>query len=159
MAALAIKLTSKGPVVFKQPRIGLCGRNFIMYKFRTQENNFCVSSLAGFLRETYIDELPQLWNVLRGDMSLVGPRPHIPQQVQMYQPWQRRRLLVKPGITGPRQIKYLNRQMNFNERIELDLEYIDNYSIWLDIRALIKTVLFLAFKAFVKPQDENTERK
>lgn len=149
---IAIKLSSNGPVIFRQERIGLLGKSFIIYKFRSRGHEASAWRFGEFLRRTCLDEVPQLWNVIRGDMSLVGPRPHIPQQVENYQPWQCRRLLVKPGITGPRQIKYLNRQMNFNERIELDLEYIDNYNTWLDIRVLMKTALFLASKISAKSQ-------
>src|SRR3989338_11075339 len=103
LTAVIIKLTVKAPVIFKQERVGFQAKTFTLYKFRTQENGIPVSKFCKFLRRAYIDELPQLWNVIRAEMSLVGPRPHIKEQVSQYQPWQTRRLSAKPGITGLRQ--------------------------------------------------------
>ncbi len=160
---LLIKLTSGGQVLYRQTRCGLNGRLFTLYKFRTMVENADeklgellhlnemsgpvfklsrdprVTFLGRFLRKFSLDELPQLWNVLRGDMSLVGPRPPIPSEVRKYQRWQRRRLSMKPGLTCLWQISGRN-QLDFNRWIELDLEYIDTWSPWLDLKILCKTV-------------------
>ena len=162
-AGLAIKLTSRGPILFRQERCGLHGRRFVMYKFRSMVDDAeqrryelealnemdgpvfkssrdpRVTKIGKFLRRFSIDELPQLYNVLKGDMSLVGPRPPLPQEVQRYQRWQRRRLSMKPGITCLWQISGRN-QVGFEEWMKLDLNYIDNWSLLLDLKILIKTV-------------------
>jgi exopolysaccharide biosynthesis polyprenyl glycosylphosphotransferase len=161
-AALAIKITSRGPILFKQSRCTIRGRKFWMYKFRTMineaenlreeltrqnevtgpvfkiRNDPRVTPIGRFLRRYSLDELPQLFNVLVGDMSLVGPRPPIPSEVENYENWQRRRLSMRPGITCLWQISGRN-QIPFTEWMRLDLEYIDNWSLWLDIEILIKT--------------------
>ena len=146
LAAVIVKITSRGPIIFKQERIGFCAKPFTMYKVRTIGHNVRISGLDEFLRKTYIDELPQLWNVIRGDMSLVGPRPHILEQIKLYQPWQYRRLSVKPGITGLRQLSCLRKDIDFDEYIELDLEYIDKWSLWLDFKILLKTFIGLILR-------------
>jgi len=138
--AAAIKLTSNSPVIFRQERIGLSGRIFTIYKFRSKVHQASSWRFGEFLRKASVDELPQLWNVIKGDMSLVGPRPHVLEQVVIYQTWQYKRLTVKPGITGLRQIETLKKDIEFNELIELDLEYIENYSIWLDFKILARTI-------------------
>ena len=138
--AAAIKLTSNSPVIFRQERIGLSGRIFTIYKFRSKVHQASSWRFGEFLRKASVDELPQLWNVIKGDMSLVGPRPHVLEQVVIYQTWQYKRLTVKPGITGLRQIETLKKDIEFNELIELDLEYIENYSIWLDFKILVMTI-------------------
>ncbi len=162
-AAVAIKLTSPGPVLFRQRRSGLHGRLFTMYKFRSMVDNAemlrveletfnemsgpvfkmardpRVTPVGRFLRKTSIDELPQLWNVLRGDMSLVGPRPPIPSEVQQYDAWHRRRLSMKPGLTCLWQISGRNR-IGFEHWMKLDLQYIDNWSLWLDFKILLRTI-------------------
>ena len=143
LTAAAVKLTLKGPVIFKQKRAGFFGESFTMYKFRSIDHDIFATKLGEFLRKTYIDELPQFWNVICGQMSLVGPRPHILEQVQMYQLWQYRRLSVKPGITGLRQIECVKNDLDFNELIELDLRYIDNQSFWLDLKIIVKTFIVL----------------
>jgi exopolysaccharide biosynthesis polyprenyl glycosylphosphotransferase len=161
--ALAIKATSGGRVLFAQTRCGLNGRRFTLYKFRTMvegaENRRAelehlnemdgpvfklrrdprVTWLGRFLRKFSLDELPQLWNVLRGDMSLVGPRPPIPEEVAKYQRWQRRRLAMKPGLTCLWQISGRN-EIDFDRWIQLDLEYIDSWSPSLDFKILLKTI-------------------
>ena len=161
--ALTIKLTSGGGVLYRQIRCGLNGRRFTLYKFRTMvagaearkgellhlnEMNGPVFKLkrdprvtwvGRILRRSSLDELPQLWNVLRGDMSLVGPRPPIPDEVAHYQRWQRRRLSMKPGLTCLWQISGRN-QIDFDRWMELDLQYIDSWSPWLDMKILLKTV-------------------
>jgi lipopolysaccharide/colanic/teichoic acid biosynthesis glycosyltransferase len=98
-----------------------------------------ITSVGRFIRKTSIDELPQLFNVMRGDMSLVGPRPALPSEVAEYAPWQRRRLSVKPGITGLWQVSGRN-QVDFDEWMHLDLAYIDGWSLWLDLRILLRTI-------------------
>jgi exopolysaccharide biosynthesis polyprenyl glycosylphosphotransferase len=161
--ASMIKLTSGGSILFRQTRCGLNGRFFTLYKFRTMvedaearrrdlwhlnemdgpvfkvRNDPRVTAFGRFLRKFSLDELPQLWTVLRGDMSLVGPRPPIPEEVAQYQRWQRRRLAMKPGLTCLWQISGRN-ELDFNRWIELDLEYIDSWSPALDWKILWKTI-------------------
>jgi exopolysaccharide biosynthesis polyprenyl glycosylphosphotransferase len=162
-AALAVRLTSRGPVLYRQVRCGLHGRRFVLLKFRTMVEG--AESLRGevahlnvmdgpvfkapadprvtpvgrLLRRSSLDELPQLLNVVKGDMSLVGPRPPIPQEVDRYEPWQRRRLAMKPGITCLWQISGRS-ELDFATWMELDLAYIDNWSLWLDFKILVLTV-------------------
>ena len=162
--ALAIKLTSKGSVLFTQRRVGLNGRIFILYKFRSMyadaeerkreleahnemggpvfkmKRDPRVTSIGRWMRKFSLDELPQLWNVLKGDMSLVGPRPPIPEEVHRYERWQRRRLSMKPGLTCLWQVNGRNRITSFEEWMRLDLRYIDTWSLKLDIKILLQTV-------------------
>jgi exopolysaccharide biosynthesis polyprenyl glycosylphosphotransferase len=162
-AALAIKLTSRGRVFFKQERIGLNGRIFTLYKFRTmidrahelREEVSHLNEMTGpvfkaaadprvtrvgrILRRFSLDELPQLWNVLKGDMSLVGPRPPIPEEVRLYRRWHRRRLSMKPGLTCLWQVSGRN-QIDFDRWMQLDLQYIDNWSPALDFKILLRTI-------------------
>ena len=98
-----------------------------------------VTPLGHFLRRTSLDELPQLWNILRGEMSFVGPRPAVLQEVEQYEPWQRRRLSMKPGLTCLWQVSGRN-ELTFDEWMRLDLEYIDNWSLWLDLKITLKTI-------------------
>ncbi|MBN2097697.1 MAG: sugar transferase [Candidatus Omnitrophica bacterium] len=166
---LIIKATSPGPVFFRQQRSGLNGRRFNLYKFRTMtkdaeaklsellqynemngpafkmENDPRLTKIGGFLRKFSLDELPQLWNVFRGDMSLVGPRPPIPKEVEKYDNWQRRRLSMRPGITCLWQANGRNRINDFSEWAKLDLEYIDNWSLGLDFKIIFKTVPAVLF--------------
>ena len=159
----AIKLDSQGPVLFTQERVGQNGRRFTLYKFRTmaagtdgvlaelQQRNEMngpvfklrrdprVTRAGRFLRRWTLDELPQLWNVLRGEMSLVGPRPPLPHEVAQYETWQRRRLSMKPGMTGLWQISGRN-EIDFDEWMRLDLTYIDNWSVKEDLRILARTL-------------------
>jgi len=168
LAALAIKLDSKGPVLFKQVRAGRSGRKFTMYKFRSMvidaeakkaalmhlnemggpvfkiKRDPRITAVGRFIRKTSIDELPQFFNIVMGDMSLVGPRPPLPSEVDDYEAWQRRRLSVKPGLTGLWQVSGRN-QVDFDEWMQLDLEYIDRWSLWLDIKILLKTVPTVLF--------------
>jgi lipopolysaccharide/colanic/teichoic acid biosynthesis glycosyltransferase len=175
--AAAIKATSKGPVLFKQGRVGQHGRQFVFLKFRSMYadndhtvhkeyvtkliNNESASAASNcksdtvykltgdkritpigrILRRTSMDELPQFWNVLRGDMSLVGPRPPIPYELAAYQTWHRRRLLeVKPGITGLWQVTARSK-VDFDEMVRLDLRYATSWTPWLDIKILFRTPL------------------
>lgn len=161
--AAAIKLDSPGPVLFKQVRAGRHGRKFTMYKFRSMvtdaealrarlehlnemdgpvfkiKRDPRITRVGRFVRATSIDELPQLFNVVLGDMSLVGPRPPLPSEVAEYEPRQRRRLSVKPGLTGLWQVSGRN-QIDFDQWMKLDLEYIDNWSLWLDTKILFRTI-------------------
>jgi exopolysaccharide biosynthesis polyprenyl glycosylphosphotransferase len=161
--ALFIKLGSPGPVMFKQVRLGLNGRRFVLYKFRTMyeeaEKELAQVSIEEFmgdsefkkkkiqymtpvgkiLRKFSIDELPQLFNVFAGHMSLIGPRPCVPEEVEQYQPWQRRRLSMRPGITCLWQIRGRN-NVKFEDWMKLDLEYLDNWSLALDFKILVKTI-------------------
>jgi len=163
LAAIAIKLTSSGPVFFRQVRCGLNGRHFTLLKFRTmdagaEQRLFEVSHLnemsgpvfkmskdprltmvGRILRRLSIDELPQLVNVIRGDMSLVGPRPPLPEEVAHYEPWQRRRLSMNPGLTCLWQVSGRN-EVDFDRWMALDLKYIDTWSPMLDLKILLKTV-------------------
>jgi exopolysaccharide biosynthesis polyprenyl glycosylphosphotransferase len=158
-----IKLTSSGPIFYTQVRCGLYGRKFKLAKFRTMidgaedklweikhlnemegpvfkmRNDPRVTPLGRVLRKFSIDELPQVWNVLKGEMSIVGPRAPLPEEVHHYTTKQRRRLSVKPGITCLWQVSGRS-DIDFNRWMELDLEYIDNWSFWLDIRIMLKTI-------------------
>ncbi len=152
LVALVIKLDDRGPVLFIQERVGQEGRPFRCLKFRTMitgaqalgrglevsKDDERITRAGRFLRTTSLDELPQLWNVLVGDMSLVGPRPTVASQVARYTPRQRRRLAAKPGLAGWAWIHGRNR-LPWSERIELDLWYIDHYSFLLDLYILVKT--------------------
>lgn len=163
LVAVLIKLTSEGPVFFIQERMGLRGRRFKLYKFRTMikdaekkleeikhlnevdgpvfkiEKDPRLTPIGGILRKTSIDELPQLWNVLKGEMSLVGPRPPIPSEVVKYDRWQRRRLSMRPGLTCLWQISGRS-ELDFETWMKLDLKYIDNWSLTLDTIILLKTI-------------------
>jgi exopolysaccharide biosynthesis polyprenyl glycosylphosphotransferase len=164
LIALIIKMTSRGPVFFKQKRVGLRGRTFYMYKFRTMvvnaeelkqslmqlneadgpvfkiKNDPRVTKIGKFLRKTGLDELPQFINVLIGDMSLVGPRPPVPEEVKQYERWQLRRLSIKPGITCTWQIKPNRNDISFEDWMKMDLQYIDNWSNKLDLVLFFKTI-------------------
>jgi exopolysaccharide biosynthesis polyprenyl glycosylphosphotransferase len=165
LAALAVKWTSSGPVFFRQQRSGLNGRPFTMLKFRTMvtdaeqlkaelasfnemdgpvfkvTNDPRVTPVGRWLRKWSVDELPQLWNVLRGEMSLVGPRPLPVDEIRRINDLaHRRRLSVKPGLTCLWQISGRNEVASFKEWVRLDLEYIDNWSLWLDLKILLKTI-------------------
>lgn len=153
VCAVLIVVFSGRPVFFRQIRSGLRGREFEIIKFRTMEaskdpsafvyhGDPRITSIGKILRRFSIDELPQLINVLRGNMSLVGPRPTLPYQVEQYDEFQSRRLEVKPGITGWAQVNG-RASISWPERIKLDVWYVDNISIWLDIKIIFKTVLFI----------------
>jgi exopolysaccharide biosynthesis polyprenyl glycosylphosphotransferase len=148
-----VLLDSPGPVFFRQERIGKDGKPFTSYKFRSMvdkavtmglgfkvvKNDNRITKVGKYLRDTSLDEIPQLFNILKGEMSLVGPRPTLRYQVEAYDATQRRRLKVKPGITGWAQINGRN-SITWNERIKLDVWYVDNWSLWLDIKILGRTI-------------------
>jgi lipopolysaccharide/colanic/teichoic acid biosynthesis glycosyltransferase len=170
LIAIAVKLSSKGPVLFRQKRVGQFGKQFTFLKFRSMQvsnestnheqyvrnlitaqlevpengvfkiqNDPRVTTVGRFLRKTSLDELPQFWNVVTGEMSLVGPRPPLPYEVAVYDIWHRRRLLeAKPGITGLWQVTGRSRTC-FDDMVRLDLHYSRHWSLWLDLRILLKT--------------------
>jgi lipopolysaccharide/colanic/teichoic acid biosynthesis glycosyltransferase len=162
--ALVIRVVDGSPVLFRQPRVGRYGRHFTILKFRTMTRDADarrdqvrahnevsgnaafkmtddprVTTLGRWLRRTSLDELPNLWNVLRGEMSLVGPRPHLLDEVAGYERWHRRRLAMKPGITGLWQVEARS-ATDFDEWIRKDLEYIDRWSLRLDMAILARTL-------------------
>lgn len=163
LVAVLIKMDSPGPVVFRSLRAGKDGKPFIMYKFRSMredaeailpqisylnkagpymikiDNDPRVTRIGWFLRNSGVDELPQLFNVLKGEMSLVGPRPQELDKVALYTPHQRRRLEVRPGITGLWQVR-ARHSPSFDERVRWDLLYIDDWSLWLDIKIIPWTI-------------------
>lgn len=166
IVSMLIKLESKGEVIFKQKRVGLNGKEFYMYKFRSMvinaeelkeqlesQNEMSgpmfkikddprITKVGKFIRKTSIDELPQLINVIKGDMSLVGPRPSLPKEVKKFEPWMMERLEVKPGLTCIWQISGRN-NIDFEDWMKLDIKYVRERSIKLDIKLILKTVLVL----------------
>ncbi len=166
LIALAILISDGGPVFFRQERVGKDGKRFRVFKFRTMitdaeskglfthENDPRITRIGKLLRRWSLDELPQLLNVLLGHMSLVGPRPTLPYQVEKYDARQHGRLLVRPGITGLAQVKGRN-ALTWPEKIELDLEYIQRMSFWLDLKIIFLTIPALfQKKALYKPPEE-----
>jgi lipopolysaccharide/colanic/teichoic acid biosynthesis glycosyltransferase len=160
--ALLVRLTSPGPVIFRQIRCGLNGRLFMFYKFRSMcenaeelkaglehltardiafkiPNDPRLTPVGRYLRKFSIDEWPQLWNVLRGDMSLVGPRPAVPGEVERYKRWQRRRLRMRPGLTCLWAISGRD-TVDFETWMKMDMQYIDNWSLALDWKILLRTI-------------------
>ena len=165
--AFCVKLSNlKAPIFFKQERVGKYGERFYMYKFRTMhidaeeqlekyltqndiqgamfkmKDDPRVTSIGRILRKLSLDEFPQLWNVLKGDMFLIGPRPPLPREVEEYTPYDKQRLTIMPGCTGLWQVSGRN-ELSFKEMVELDLHYIKNVSLLLDIKIISKTVLVL----------------
>ena len=150
--ALWIRRDSPGPALYRQTRIGLAGKPFKLLKFRTMvvgaermgaglrvtADDDRITRAGAILRRLSLDELPQIWNVLRGDMSLVGPRPTVPEQVERYTARQRRRLAARPGVTGLAQVRGRN-AIPWSARIEIDIEYVERWSPMLDLRVLART--------------------
>ncbi len=169
IAAVAVRVTSPGPAVFRQIRCGLHGRNFEILKLRTMcedaeerrselvhlnemdgpafkmDEDPRVTRVGAFLRRYSLDELPQLWNVLRGDMSLVGPRPPLPHEVAQYETFERRRLSMRPGLTCLWQVSGRSDVRSFDEWVRMDLEYIDTWSVGSDLRIMARTLPVVAF--------------
>ena len=168
--AISIKISSPGPVFFEQERSGKNGRRFMVKKFRTmvasaekqreklealnesdgpvfkiKDDPRIIPVIGVLLRRTSLDELPQLINVIKGEMSLVGPRPPIPSEVDEYEIWQRRRLSMKPGLTCLWQVTPKRNEVSFKEWMKMDLNYIDTWSLWLDFKILFKTVIVILF--------------
>ena len=166
--AIAIKSNSKGPILFHQTRCGWMGRKFEIWKFRSMyadaelrkkqvenqasgaffknDNDPRVTPIGSFLRRTSLDELPQFWNVLKGDMSLVGTRPPTPEEVEVYQIPEWQRLDVKPGMTGEWQVNGRSQVRNFEDVIKLDLKYQRNWSLEYDIKLILKTIMIVFSK-------------
>lgn len=166
VVACAVKFTSKGPIFFSQKRVGKNGKIFDMYKFRSMvvnaeelkeklahQNEMSgpmfkmkddprVTKIGKFIRKTSLDELPQLWNVLKGDMSLVGPRPSLPKEVKQFEKWMYKRLTVKPGLTCYWQVSGRN-NIDFEDWMKLDISYVEDRNLWIDIKLIFKTVLVL----------------
>jgi sugar transferase EpsL len=145
VVALAVRLKLGSPVLFMQNRPGLAGRPFRLYKFRTMLSGSAsdedrLTRFGRFLRSTSLDELPSLWNVVRGDMSLVGPRPLLMHYLDHYTPFQMRRHEVRPGITGWSQVNGRN-AVTWERRLYDDVWYVDNQSFWLDLRILARTLV------------------
>jgi lipopolysaccharide/colanic/teichoic acid biosynthesis glycosyltransferase len=162
LISLAIRLDSPGPVFSHQTRIGAGGKPFVMHKFRSMRqgaeeelervrhldetdgpifkihNDPRLTRMGRLLRRASLDELPQLWNVLRGEMSLIGPRPPLPDEVALYLEWHKKRLEVRPGLTGMWQVSGRS-LLSFDEMVLLDLYYIENWSLWLDFKILLRT--------------------
>jgi len=162
LVALMIRLTSPGPIIFSQERCGLNGRRFIFYKFRSMcenaeelknslmhmnskstafkiPNDPRLTRIGRFLRKFSIDEWPQLWNVVKGDMALVGPRPAVPDEVEQYQTWQRRRLRMRPGLTCLWAVSGRD-ALDFDTWMKMDMQYIDNWSLALDWKIMLRTI-------------------
>ncbi len=147
VCALAVRISSPGPVFFRQERIGMGGRPFTLWKFRTMvagdnpaiPDPARITAVGRLLRRWSLDELPQLINVGRGEMSIVGPRPTLAYQVERYDEEQRRRLVVRPGLTGLAQVEGRN-SLTWPERIRLDVDYVERASLWLDLRILARTL-------------------
>jgi exopolysaccharide biosynthesis polyprenyl glycosylphosphotransferase len=165
LIALAVRLTSSGPILYRWPVVGQGGRYFVGYKFRTMiedadrrksellvsnemrgpvfkmENDPRVTRVGRFLRRFSLDELPQLWSVIKGEMSLVGPRPPLQEEYEQFSDWQKQKLAVRPGITCLWQVSGRNRIRDFDEWVRLDLKYIQEWSLWLDIKIMFKTAI------------------
>ncbi len=180
---IVIKLTSKGPAVFVQERMGKDGKVFNIYKFRTmslppegtynvngvlykpngellEPSSTRITKVGAFLRKTSLDELMQLFNILNGTMSFVGPRPTLPYQAESYTAEQRRRFEMRPGVTGYAQVNGRN-GLTWTEKIAFDLEYINNFSLWMDIKILFKTVAVVFKKEEIEftKEDSITAKK
>jgi len=166
LIALLVRLRIGSPIFFKQARPGLNGKIFNMYKFRTMTNE-CdkdgnllsdkvrLTKFGKFLRSTSLDELPGLWNVLKGDMSLVGPRPLLVEYLPLYSEKQSRRHEVRPGITGWAQVNGRN-AISWDEKFDLDIWYVDNQSIWLDIKILWMTIGKVIFRTGISSKNNAT---
>lgn len=167
--AVLIKLESDGPLIFKQKRIGLYGKQFYMYKFRSMKNNADseferlkefnetnqkmfkmvndprITKVGKFLRKYSLDELPQLFNVLKGEMSLVGPRPPIQREVDQYEPWHYLRFSTLPGLTGMWQVRGRSDITEFDKVVKLDYQYVSSWNLFLDFRLLLETIPVVLF--------------
>lgn len=166
LIALAVWRTMGRPVLFRQVRPGLHGKPFVMYKFRTMRDlrdaegkllpdEMRLTPFGRWLRATSLDELPELLNVLRGEMSLVGPRPLLMEYLERYTPEQARRHEVKPGITGWAQIHGRN-NLSWDERFKLDVWYVDNWSLWLDVKILWRTLWMVLRREGISAQGHAT---
>jgi len=167
VVAILIKIESDGPIIFKQERVGLRGKYFNIYKFRSMvidaeklkkklesqnemsgpmfkiKNDPRVTRVGRFIRKTSIDEFPQLLNVLKGEMSLVGPRPSLPNEVEKFEPWMLKRLTIKPGLTCYWQVSGRN-NIGFQEWMKMDICYVNKRNLWIDIKLIFKTLRVLS---------------
>ena len=170
LSAVLVKISDSGSVLFKQRRPGKDGKIFTVYKFRTMsektedENGRELSDvermtkIGSFLRKTSLDELPQLFNVLKGDMSFIGPRPLLCEYLELYTPYQMRRHEVLPGISGLAQVNGRN-AITWEEKFDYDVHYVDHMSFWLDLRILFKTIKNTLKRADINCSDNNTMEK
>ncbi len=170
LSAVLVKISDSGSVLFKQRRPGKDGKIFTVYKFRTMsektedENGRELSDvermtkIGSFLRKTSLDELPQLFNVLKGDMSFIGPRPLLCEYLELYTPYQMRRHEVLPGISGLAQVNGRN-AITWEEKFDYDVYYVDHMSFWLDLRILFKTIKNTLKRADINCSDNNTMEK
>lgn len=166
IVAWMIRRKLGSPVLFKQERPGLHGKSFLMIKFRTMRDavdsngrplpdSERMTPFGRFLRSSSLDELPELWNVLKGDMSLVGPRPLLMQYLPLYSDEQRRRHEVKPGVTGWAQINGRN-SLSWDEKFKLDVWYVDNHTLWLDLKILFLTIKKVLIKEGISQENNAT---
>lgn len=165
LAALTIRVTMGSPVLFSQTRPGMNGRPFEMRKFRTMhpvdpsrgwtDDRSRITRLGAFLRSSSVDELPTVWNIVRGDMSLVGPRPLLMCYLDRYSPFEARRMEVLPGLTGLAQVNGRNAQ-TWEERFALDVEYVETASLMTDLKTLLKTVLTVLRRDGISAEGEAT---
>jgi lipopolysaccharide/colanic/teichoic acid biosynthesis glycosyltransferase len=169
LVALLVRLKLGGPVLFVQQRPGRHGKPFKMVKFRTMRDAFDaegmplpdverMTAFGNFLRSTSLDELPELWNVLRGDMSLVGPRPLLMEYLPLYNAQQQRRHEVRPGVTGLAQVSGRN-ALSWEEKFRLDVWYVDNQSIWLDLKIIFLTIKKVVVRDGITSEGEVTASK
>lgn len=165
LIAMLVKINLGSPIIFRQDRPGRNSKIFTMYKFRTMLNtadNFAnllaekerLTSFGIHLRSSSLDELPQIWNVLRGEMSFIGPRPLLVEYLNRYSPEQARRHEVKPGITGWAQVKGRN-SISWNEKFKLDVEYVDNYSFLMDLKIILLTLKWVSSREGISPEGES----
>ena len=172
---IAIKLTSRGPAVFTQIRVGKDGKEFKIYKFRTMllpedridkdgnilEPNDSITKVGNILRKTSLDELPQIFNILLGDMSFVGPRPMIPSQVAKISEYNKGRHVMRPGVTGWAQVNGRN-SLTWDQKLKYDMEYVENFNLLLDIKIFFKTVKVIFAREgieYVHTMDQNNQNK
>lgn len=169
IVAILVRIKLGSPIFFKQQRVGLNGEIFEMVKFRTMKDAYDsngeplpdherLTSFGNFLRKSSLDELPELWNVLKGDMSLVGPRPLLVEYLPLYSKQQMKRHDVRPGITGYAQVNGRN-SISWTKKFELDVYYVENFSLWLDIKILFQTVAKVLGQADISQEGHATMEK
>lgn len=175
--SIAIKIDSKGPIIFKQKRLGKNGKLFNMYKFRTMyidvpdlrnedgstfnsDNDPRVTKVGHILRKTSLDELPQAINILKGEMSFIGPRPDLPDQYELYSEEDKKKLLVRPGVTGYAQANGRNNN-SWAKRIDMDIFYVEHYSLLLDLNIFVKTIYTVLKREGINAENNivNSEEK
>lgn len=169
IVAILVKMKLGSPILFRQPRVGLNGEIFEMVKFRTMKDatdskgnplpdEERLTKFGQILRKTSLDELPELWNVLKGDMSLVGPRPLLVEYLPLYSKEQMKRHDVRPGITGYAQVNGRN-NISWKKKFELDVYYVENFSLWLDLKILVQTVAKVLGQADINQEGNATMEK